>query len=83
MRIVLKERASFGPGFHLYYSSRRHIPAGLELLIDIVRELQPLRKLNIQLYQHVVVKQKAQCIETTHFSDRHFWHGGYDKAGFR
>jgi len=23
---------------------------------------------------------KVECIESTRFSDRHFWHGGYDKA---
>ena len=41
---------------------------------------EPDEKLNIQTHQHVVVSQEAQCIETTRFSDRHFWHGGYDKA---
>ena len=23
-----------------------------------------------------------QCIEKSRFSDRHFWHGGYDKAKY-
>ncbi len=27
-----------------------------------------------------VPQRKAQCIESTRFPDRHFWHGGYDKA---
>lgn len=42
LRIVLEDWASFGPGFHLYYSSRRHVPAGLKLFVDVVRELRPL-----------------------------------------
>lgn len=42
LRVVLEDWASFGPGFHLYYSSRRHVPAGLKLFADVVRELRPL-----------------------------------------
>ncbi len=30
-----------GPGFHVYYSSRRQL-TGLRLLIDLIRELRPL-----------------------------------------
>jgi DNA-binding transcriptional LysR family regulator len=42
LRIVLEDWAPTGPGFHLYYSSRRHVPPGLKLFIDLVRELRPL-----------------------------------------
>lgn len=41
-RLVLEDWASPGPGFHLYYSSRRQLPTGLRLLLDLVRELGPL-----------------------------------------
>ncbi|WP_349793257.1 LysR family transcriptional regulator [Xanthomonas sp. WHRI 7064] len=41
-RLVLEDWASPGPGFHLYYSSRRQLPNGLRLLLDLVRELGPL-----------------------------------------
>ncbi len=27
-----------------------------------------------------VPPDKVECIESTRFSDQHFWHGGYDKA---
>jgi DNA-binding transcriptional LysR family regulator len=39
---VLADWASFGPGFHIYYSSRRQVPTGLRLLIEHIRELRPL-----------------------------------------
>ena len=39
---VLAEWASMGPGFHIYYPGRRQLPTGLRLLIDLIRELQPL-----------------------------------------
>jgi len=42
LRIVLEDWASLGGGFHLYYSSRRHVPAGLKLFVELVRELRPL-----------------------------------------
>ena len=42
LRIVLDEWASFGPGFHIYYSSRHQLPTGLRVLIDLVKELKPL-----------------------------------------
>jgi DNA-binding transcriptional LysR family regulator len=42
VRFVLEEWASPGPGFHMYYSSRRQVPAGLRLLIDLIREMRPL-----------------------------------------
>jgi DNA-binding transcriptional LysR family regulator len=42
LRTILDDWSSMGPGFHIYYSSRRQVPAGLRLLIDLVRELRPL-----------------------------------------
>jgi DNA-binding transcriptional LysR family regulator len=42
LRPVLNEWASIGPGFHIYYPGRRQLPTGLRLLIDLIRELQPL-----------------------------------------
>lgn len=42
LRLVLQDWATLGPGFHVYYSSRRQVPTGLRLLIDLVRELRPL-----------------------------------------
>ena len=42
VRRVLTEWTSPGPGFHVYYSSRRQVPAGLRLLIDLIREMKPL-----------------------------------------
>jgi DNA-binding transcriptional LysR family regulator len=42
VRQVLADWTSPGPGFHIYYSSHRQVPAGLRLLIDLVREMQPL-----------------------------------------
>lgn len=45
LRVVLPDWASVGSGFHIYYSGRRHLPTGLRLLIDLIRELAPLRQL--------------------------------------
>jgi DNA-binding transcriptional LysR family regulator len=42
LEIVLEDWASMGSGYHIYYSSRRHVPTGLRLLIDLIRELRPL-----------------------------------------
>jgi len=42
LRLVLEDWATMGPAFHVYYSSRRQVPTGLRLLIELVRELQPL-----------------------------------------
>jgi DNA-binding transcriptional LysR family regulator len=39
---VLDDWASVAPGFHMYYSSHRQLPMGLRLLIDLIREIQPL-----------------------------------------
>lgn len=43
LQLVLEDWASPGSGFHVYYSGRRHLPTGLRLLIDLIREVQPLR----------------------------------------
>lgn len=42
LRQVLAAWSTAGPGFHLYYSSRRQVPIGLRLLIELIREMQPL-----------------------------------------
>jgi DNA-binding transcriptional LysR family regulator len=42
LHLVLNDWAPSEPGFYIYYSSRRQMPTGLRLLIDLVRELQPL-----------------------------------------
>jgi DNA-binding transcriptional LysR family regulator len=42
LKTVLDDWAPLGPGFHIYYSSRRQVPAALRLFIDLVRELRPL-----------------------------------------
>ena len=39
---VLDDWATDGPGYHVYYSSRRQLPAALRLFIDLVREVRPL-----------------------------------------
>jgi DNA-binding transcriptional LysR family regulator len=42
-QIVLRDWAPTGSGFHVYYSGRRQLPTGLRLLIELIRELRPLR----------------------------------------
>lgn len=42
LEYVLEDWVTAGPGYHIYYSSRRHVPAGLKLLIDLIREVRPL-----------------------------------------
>ena len=42
VRLVLEDWAATGSGYHIYYSSRRQVPTGLRLLIDLIRELRPL-----------------------------------------
>jgi DNA-binding transcriptional LysR family regulator len=42
LRTVLDEWAPTSPGFHIYYSSRRQVPAALRLFIELIRELRPL-----------------------------------------
>ncbi|WP_095093647.1 LysR family transcriptional regulator [Pseudomonas sp. Irchel 3A5] len=39
---VLEDWTHYDPGFHIYYSSFRQVPVGLRLLIDLIRELEPL-----------------------------------------
>lgn len=41
LKPVLQNYAPTGPGYHIYYSSRRHVPTGLRLLIDMIRETGP------------------------------------------
>ena len=42
LRRVLDDWAPVGPGFHVYYSSRRQVPTALRLLIEHIRERRPL-----------------------------------------
>lgn len=42
LKPVLSDWSPMGPGCHIYYSSRRQVPTGLRLLIDLIRELKPL-----------------------------------------
>jgi DNA-binding transcriptional LysR family regulator len=42
LRLVLEDFATSGPGFHLYYSSRRQVPTALRLLAELIREMRPL-----------------------------------------
>jgi DNA-binding transcriptional LysR family regulator len=42
LRTALEDWAPVGPGFHIYYSSRRQMPAALRLFIELVRELRPM-----------------------------------------
>lgn len=39
---VMDDWAPFGAGFYAYYSSRRQLPTGLRLLIELIREKRPL-----------------------------------------
>lgn len=43
LRPVLEDWASMGTGFHIYYPGRRQLPTGLRLLIDLIRDLRPIR----------------------------------------
>jgi DNA-binding transcriptional LysR family regulator len=42
LQVVLADWASTGSGFHVYYPSRRQVPTGLRLIIDLIREVRPL-----------------------------------------
>jgi DNA-binding transcriptional LysR family regulator len=42
LRLVLETWSTTSPGYHIYYSSRRQVPAALRLLIETIRELRPL-----------------------------------------
>jgi DNA-binding transcriptional LysR family regulator len=39
---VLEDWSTTSEGYHIYYSGRRQLPVGLKLLIDLIREVQPL-----------------------------------------
>ncbi|MYL97302.1 LysR family transcriptional regulator [Novosphingobium sp. FGD1] len=42
LRVTLPEWSSPGEGYFIYYSSRRQVPRGLRLLVDLIREMKPL-----------------------------------------
>lgn len=42
LQLVLQDWVTTSPGYHIYYSSRRQVPTGLRLLIELIRELRPL-----------------------------------------
>lgn len=42
LQTVLDDWAPLGSGFHIYYSSRRQVPAALKLFVELVREMRPL-----------------------------------------
>jgi DNA-binding transcriptional LysR family regulator len=42
LQIVLGDWSPLGSGFHAYYSGRRQVPTALRLLIQLIRELEPL-----------------------------------------
>jgi DNA-binding transcriptional LysR family regulator len=42
LEVVLADWASLGPPLSIYYSSRRQLPFGVDALIQVLRELNPL-----------------------------------------
>jgi DNA-binding transcriptional LysR family regulator len=42
LQLVLEDWATWGPGYHIYYPSRRQVRTGLRLLIELVSEMRPL-----------------------------------------
>ena len=42
LSLVLEEHASMGPGYYMYYSSKRQLPVGLRRLIELIRGMRPL-----------------------------------------
>lgn len=42
LKLVLEDWATMGPGFYVYYPSRRQVPNGLRLLTELIREMLPL-----------------------------------------
>lgn len=42
LRVVLGDWSATGGGFHAYYSGRRQVPTALRLLIELIREVNPL-----------------------------------------
>lgn len=43
LRVVLGDWAPLGDGLHVYYPGRRQVPTALRLLIDLIREIDPVR----------------------------------------
>lgn len=42
LQTVLEDWVTTGPGYCIYYPSRRQVPTGLRLLIELIKELDPL-----------------------------------------
>lgn len=42
LETVLDDWSVRGQGYHIYYSSRRQVPTGIRLLIELVKEMKPL-----------------------------------------
>lgn len=42
LQLVLEDWSTSSPGYHVYYSSRHQVPAGLRLLVELIREMRPL-----------------------------------------
>jgi len=42
LQLVLEDWVSPRPALHVYYPGRRKLPLGLRLLVDLIREKQPL-----------------------------------------
>ena len=42
LQVGLPDWSPLGEGFHAYYPGRRQVPTALRLLIDLIREIQPL-----------------------------------------
>jgi DNA-binding transcriptional LysR family regulator len=42
LKLVLEDWSTRGPGYYIYYSSRRQLPTGLRLLVELIREMRPL-----------------------------------------
>lgn len=42
LQLVLENWSTTGPGYQIYYSSRRQVPTALRLLIELIREMRPL-----------------------------------------
>ncbi|RKF23317.1 LysR family transcriptional regulator [Altericroceibacterium spongiae] len=42
LTLVLENYATTGPGFSIYFPSRRQLPTGLRVLIDLIKEIDPL-----------------------------------------
>jgi DNA-binding transcriptional LysR family regulator len=45
LRLVLDDWSPLGSGFHAYYSGRRQVPTALRLLLDLIRQINPLAAL--------------------------------------